>query len=93
MMSVRTSQTLANKDVWYKANRYFAKDFLIVSIVWYQYISLHIQNIYEDGELTQSATVKEYLTVQNEGTRQISRQVKHYNLDMIISVGYRVKSQ
>jgi len=57
-----------------------------------QNISLHIQNIYDEGELAEDSTVKEYLTVQNEGVRQISRQVKHYNLDMIISVGYRIKS-
>ena len=56
-------------------------------------INIHIKNIYEEGELTQPATVKDYLIVQTEGGRQISRQVKHYNLDMIISVGYRIKSQ
>ena len=57
-----------------------------------QNVSLHIQNIYEEEELYEDSTVKEYLTVQTEGARQVSRQVKHYNLDMIISVGYRVKS-
>lgn len=57
-----------------------------------QNISLHIQNVYEEGELTEAATVKDYLTVQTEGGRQVNRQVKHYNLDMIISVGYRIKS-
>ena len=57
-----------------------------------QNVSLHIQNIYEEGELTQTATVKEYLTVQTEGSRQVERSVEHYNLDVIISVGYRVKS-
>ena len=58
-----------------------------------QNISLHIQNIYEEGELQENSTVKEYLTVQTEGDREINRQVKHYSLDMIISVGYRIKSQ
>jgi hypothetical protein len=57
-----------------------------------QNISLHIQNIYNDGELPPEATVKEYLTVQKEGDRQVSRTVDFYNLDMIISVGYRIKS-
>lgn len=57
-----------------------------------QNISLHIQNIYDEGELLEQATVKEDLTVQTEGGRQVSRQVKHYNLDMIIAVGYRIKS-
>jgi len=55
-------------------------------------INIHIKNIYDEGELTPEATVKDYLIVQTEGSRQISRQVKHYNLDMIISVGYRIKS-
>ena len=58
-----------------------------------QNISLHINNIFKEGELDKISTVKEYLTVQQEGTRKIKRKVKIYNLDVIISVGYRVKSQ
>ena len=58
-----------------------------------QNISLHIGNIFREGELRKEATVKEYLTVQTEGNRQICRKVLYYNLDVIISVGYRVKSQ
>ena len=58
-----------------------------------QNISLHIGNIFREGELRKEATVKEYLTVQTEGNRQICRKVLYYNLDIIISVGYRVKSQ
>ena len=57
-----------------------------------QNISLHIQNIFDEGELMPEATVKEYLTVQTEGSRQVNRPVDFYNLDMIISVGYRIKS-
>jgi hypothetical protein len=75
-----------------------------------QNVSLHIQNIYEEGELTPeathkeslsvqpkgqaqpSATVREFLIVRQEGSRRVSRSVEHYNLDVIISVGYRVKS-
>lgn len=57
-----------------------------------QNVSLHIKNIYEEGELAREATVKDFLTVQNEGGREVSRTVEHYNLDMIISLGYRVKS-
>lgn len=57
-----------------------------------QNISLHIQNILADGELRAEATVKQYLTVQTEGSRQVSRQVDHYNLEMILAVGYRVRS-
>ncbi len=57
-----------------------------------QNISLHIKNILGDGELTAEATVKDSLTVQTEGTRQVERRVSHYNLDMILAVGYRVRS-
>ena len=57
-----------------------------------QNISLHINNIFEEGELNSKATVKEYLTVQHEGKRTVRRKVKYYDLDVIISVGYRVKS-
>jgi hypothetical protein len=58
-----------------------------------QNISLHINNIFKEGELIQSATVKDYLTVQKEGLRTVKRKITVYNLDVIISVGYRVKSQ
>lgn len=58
-----------------------------------QNISLHINNIYKEGELTRNSTVKDYLTVQIEGGRTIKRTLSYYNLDVIISVGYRVKSQ
>jgi hypothetical protein len=57
-----------------------------------QNISLHINNIYKEKELDQSSTVKEYLTVQKEGNREVKRKLTIYNLDIIISVGYRVKS-
>lgn len=57
-----------------------------------QNISLHIKNIYKEGELEEMATVKEYLTVQKEGKREVQRNISYYNLDVIISVGYRVKS-
>jgi len=56
-------------------------------------ISIHIKNIFEEGELTKDATIKEYLTVQIEGNRKVSRSIEHYNLNLIISIGYRVKSQ
>ena len=57
-----------------------------------QNISLHLQNIYAEGELTVAATHKEFLSVRQEGSRQVKRQAAFYNLDAIISVGYRVKS-
>jgi len=58
-----------------------------------QNISLHINNCYREKELLKSSTVKESLTVQKEGSRQVSRKIDYYNLDVIISVGYRVKSR
>ena len=58
-----------------------------------QNVSLHISNIFKEEELLPVSTVKEYLTVQKEGNRLIKRNQKYYNLDVIISVGYRVKSQ
>lgn len=58
-----------------------------------QNISLHINNIYREEELSYNSTVKEYLSVQKEGLRQIKRKLSIYYLDVIISVGYRVKSQ
>lgn len=58
-----------------------------------QNISLHINNIFKEKELVKSSTVKEYLTVQTEGNRQVKRKITYYNLEVIISVGYRVKSK
>lgn len=58
-----------------------------------QNISLHVNNIFKEGELEKNATVKESLTVQNEGKRPVKRKVEQYSLDVIISVGYRVKSK
>lgn len=55
-------------------------------------ISRHIKNIFSEGELRQEATVAKFATVQTEGNRQVSREIEYYNLDVIISVGYRVKS-
>ncbi|RLD58916.1 MAG: hydroxyacid dehydrogenase [Bacteroidetes bacterium] len=57
-----------------------------------QNISLHIRNVFEEGELDEKSTVKDYLTVQTEGKRMVQRNIAIYNLDVIISVGYRVKS-
>jgi len=57
-----------------------------------QNISHHIRSIFDEGELNPEATVKKYLTVRQEGKRQVRRELEYYNLDMIISVGYRVNS-
>ena len=56
-------------------------------------ISEHIKHIFEDGELSEAATVRNFRTVQKEGNRQVTRDIIHYNLDMIIAIGYRVRSQ
>ena len=53
-------------------------------------VSRHIKNVYEEGELERSATVANFATVQNEGGRMVERQIEYFNLDVIISVGYRV---
>ena len=56
-------------------------------------ISRHIKNVFTEGELVQEATVAKFATVQFEGDRKVERMLDYYNLDVIISVGYRVKSQ
>lgn len=58
-----------------------------------QNINQHIANIFKDGELAENATCKKFLRVQTEGKRQVERNIDHYNLDMIIAIGYRVQSQ
>lgn len=55
-------------------------------------ISLHLKNIFSEGELDEKATTEDFSVVRQEGMRKVTRQLKHYNLDAIISVGYRVKS-
>ena len=55
-------------------------------------ISEHIKHIFEEGELTKEATVRKFRTVQTEGNRQVNRMLTHYNLDMIIAIGYRVRT-
>lgn len=56
-------------------------------------VSEHIKNIYQEKELMMNSTVRNFRTVQIEGNRQVERNIEYYNLDVIISVGYRVKSQ
>lgn len=57
-----------------------------------QNITLHIKAIYGGGELVEEATCKEYLQVRTEGSRKVERKLKHYNLDVVLAVGYRVRS-
>ncbi|NLT51330.1 MAG: virulence RhuM family protein [Ignavibacteria bacterium] len=78
---------LQNNTVWLSLNELselFQRDKSV--------ISRHIKNIYEEGELKEDSTVANFATVQNEGSRSIERLISCYNLDVIISVGYRVKS-
>ena len=56
-------------------------------------ITMHISNIYKDNELPKDSTCKKFLQVQNEGARSVKRSIDHYNLDMIIALGYRVQSE
>src|SRR5690606_30250886 len=55
-------------------------------------ISEHVRNIFKEGELEETPTVRKFRTVQLEGNRTVEREIEYYNLDVIISVGYRVKS-
>lgn len=85
---IRLEVELENETVWLTQNQ-MAELFQTTK----QNISLHVKNLFEEKELERAATVKESLTVQKEGNREVSRTLEHYNLDVIISVGYRVKSQ
>ena len=57
-----------------------------------QNIGQHIENIYKDEELPRDATIKKFFIVQQEGSRQVKREIEHYNLDVIIAIGYRIQS-
>jgi len=83
----RIQVRLENETVWLSLNQMaelFQRDKSV--------ISRHISNIFKEGELARGATVAKYATVQQEGGRDVSRNVEYFNLDVIISVGYRVKS-
>ncbi len=84
---VRLDVSLRNETVW--LSQQAIADLFSTSV---PNISMHIRNVYEEGELTMEATVKKFLTVRSEGNREVKRLLDYYNLDMIISVGYRVKS-
>jgi hypothetical protein len=55
-------------------------------------VLMHLKNVFSNNELEEPATTKQFLVVRREGERQVSRRIKHYNLEAIISVGYRVNS-
>jgi hypothetical protein len=77
-----------NEDVWLSQQQ-----IAMLFDTTQQNISLHINSIIDEGELLKEATHKDFLLVRNEGNRSVKRQIEHYNLDMIIAIGYRVKSQ
>ena len=85
---VKVDTTLNDDTVWMNQSE-LAKLFATTK----NNISLHMKNIFESGELEESSTVKDFLTVQKEGTREVKRKVTHYNLDAIIAVGYRINSK
>jgi len=84
---IRLQVRLENETVWLSLNQMadlFQRDKSV--------ISRHIGNVFGDGELKREATVAKSATVQIEGDKQVTREIEFYNLDVIISVGYRVKS-
>ena len=84
----KVSVKFIDEDLWLTQNH-------IASIykTTQQNISSHIKNIYEDGELQDISTHKNFLLVKKEGNREVKRNIDHYNLDMIIALGYRVQSE
>ena len=84
----KVSVKFSDEDIWLTQNQ-IAEIYKTTQ----QNISLHINNIYNDNELEKDSTNKKFLLVQSEGNRQVKRNIDHYNLDMIIALGYRVQSQ
>ncbi|MCE9594794.1 MAG: virulence RhuM family protein [Planctomycetes bacterium] len=84
----RVQVRLAQETVWL-TQRQMAELFDTTS----ENVVMHLKNVFADGELEEEATAKEFLVVQTEGKRRVQRRVKHFNLDAIISVGYRVNSR
>ena len=84
----RISVRFADEDLWLTQNQ-LAEIYDTTQ----QNISQHIDGIYQDDELDQNSTNKKFLLVRTEGTRQVKRNIDHYNLDVVIAVGYRVQSQ
>jgi len=83
----RVDVRMENETVWLALNQMaelFQRDKSV--------ISRHIKNIFDEGELAEQGTVAKYATVQTEGERTVAREIEFYNLDVIIAVGYRVKS-
>ena len=84
----RVSVRFADEDLWLTQNQ-----LADIYCTTRENITMHINNIYADEELDKNPTCKDFLLVRQEGTRQVQRNIAHYNLDMIIALGYRVQSQ
>ena len=84
----RVSVRFADEDLWLTQNQ-LAEIYCTTQ----ENISMHIKNIYADRELEESRTYKKFLSVRQEGNRQVKRNIDHYNLDMVIALGYRIQSQ
>ena len=84
----RVSVRFADEDLWLTQNQ-LAEIYCTTQ----QNISQHIDNIYKDEELAIEGTNKKFLLVRQEGSRHVKRNIDHYNLDMIIALGYRIQSQ
>lgn len=85
---VKVDVNINNDDVW-MSQELMAKLYDTTK----NNISMHLKNIFEEGELNKDSTVKKILTVQNEGNREVKRNIEYYNLDAIIAVGYRINSK
>lgn len=84
---IKIQARLENETVWL-SQKLMAELFQVTP----QNITIHLKNIFEEGELDELSTCKEFLQVQKEGSREVERTQKHYNLEVIIAVGYRIKS-
>ena len=86
--NVKVDVNIQNEDIWMSQD-------IMASLydTTKNNISMHLKNIFDEGELEKNSTVKKFLTVQSEGNRQVKRSVLHYNLDAIIAVGYRINSK
>lgn len=86
--NVKVNVNLQNEDIWMSQD-VMAKLYNTTK----NNISMHLKNIFNEGELEKDSTVKKFLTVQNEGSREVKRNIEHYSLDAIIAVGYRINSK
>ena len=84
----KVNVTFTDEDIWLTQNQ-LAEIYKTSR----ENITMHISNIYKDNELPKDSTCKKFLQVQNEGSRSVKRNIDHYNLDMIIALGYRVQSE